>query len=86
MSNRRIYEGAYNNRVDRIPQAGNSFKVEGVPNHVLQGDCYISESVDLIRTRHADVGGFAAGGGGPLTRRISKPLSTVAFGDIPNTP
>ena len=53
--NRRIYEGPYNNRIDRVPQVGNSFKVEGVPNHVLQTDCFISEAVELTRRRHTDI-------------------------------
>ena len=61
MSQKRIYEGPYNNRIDRVSQSGNSFKVEGVPNHVLKTDCFISESVELTRRRHADIDDVAGG-------------------------
>ena len=61
MSQKRIYEGPYNNRIDRVSQSGNSFKVEGVPNHVLKTDCFISETVELTRRRHADIDDVVGG-------------------------
>ena len=46
---RRAYSGAFNNRIDRFPAVGGSFRVEGVTKHALKTDCFISE--DLRTTR-----------------------------------
>ena len=46
---RRSYEGAFNNRIDRFPASGNSFRVEGVSDHVLKTDCFVSEDTQITR-------------------------------------
>ena len=48
---RRVYEGAFNNRIDRNEAVGNRFKVEGMRDHVLNADCYIEEDVEVERFR-----------------------------------
>ena len=44
---RRSYEGAFNNRIDRFPASGSSFRVEGVAGHVLKTDCFVSEDTQI---------------------------------------
>ena len=48
---RRSYSGAFNNRIDRFPDTGGAFRVEGVTNHTLKTDCFITEDVVIRRTQ-----------------------------------
>ena len=47
---RRMYQGAFNNRIDRHDSSGSSFRVEGVVNHALKTNCYVSENTQFIRS------------------------------------
>ena len=47
---RRTYRGAFNNRIDRHASSGSSFRVEGVVNHALKTNCYVSENTQFIRS------------------------------------
>ena len=46
---RRSYRGAFNNRIDRFPDTGGAFRVEGVTHHALKTDCFVSEDVIVKR-------------------------------------
>ena len=48
---RRSYEGAFNNRIDRFPASGTSFRVEGVAGHVLKTNCFITEDMQITRSQ-----------------------------------
>ena len=54
-SEMRMYRGPKNNRVDRIPSVSNSFRVQGVPDHIQKTNVFVQERVRLERTRVADV-------------------------------
>ena len=58
----RMYRGPKNNRVDRIPAVANSFRVQGVPNHIQKTNVFVQERVRLERTR---VAGVDDNGGNP---------------------
>ena len=47
---RRSYRGAFNNRIDRHSSGGSSFRVEGIVNHALKTNCYVSENTQFIRS------------------------------------
>ena len=46
---RHSYTGAFNNRIDRFPATGNAFRVEGVTDHVLKTNSFISEDMQFTR-------------------------------------
>ena len=46
---RRSYKGAFNNRIDKFPAVGSSFRVEGVTKHALKTNCFISEDSRTTR-------------------------------------
>ena len=48
---RRQYQGSKYNRIDKHLSSGSSFRVEGVTDHSLETDCYITESIELIRRK-----------------------------------
>ena len=48
---RRVYEGAFNNRIDRNEAVGSRFKVEGMRDHVLDADCFVEEDTVVERFR-----------------------------------